>query len=361
MKFLINVDILEHYIEEDKFCDVFIPLFKKNIGILLDEENFIINQYENLLKSYIDDDDTNAAYFMKKWINNIVNGDKFEKYALEYKGLCPFEHSVLYIKDKIYKNVITLNEFNYSKYRDDIKDENIFILDKYTVTESFVNQLESIRFTQNSNKIFFQDNLFQSILTALIEMMNRKHMTVLEDIHNSFITGILNINGYYRASDQTQAGTSTNGFSAGELDILIKELNNRPLSIIEAFRLDSFNVKNTVIDTHIDKLINKYDTTGLETNYIIVYSENKNFEASWKKYNIYLNDLNNKVNFDDSTYPLYEFTDYSDDAAPNVGNIKVGLAKHMNASNNNKTNKIIHIFVNFHVPKSKVYECDYSI
>ena len=63
----------------------------------------------------------------------------------------------------------------------------------------------------------------------------------------------------------------------------------RPVSIIEAMRLDS--CKTIVIDSHILKLLRNYDCSGLKENYILVYGEAPDFEGFCKKYRAHLDHI----------------------------------------------------------------------
>ena len=107
----------------------------------------------------------------------------------------------------------------------------------------------------------------------------------LEDDRNTYISDLLDSSGY-QTKDQTRQGTSYAGKSAGEIDILIKDSRGLPFSIIEALNLDS--VKSDYISRHIDKLFNNYDTSGLENNFILVYTNVINFGDFCKKYINYI-------------------------------------------------------------------------
>jgi hypothetical protein len=101
-----------------------------------------------------------------------------------------------------------------------------------------------------------------------------------EDDRNTFITSHLDASGY-NVKDQTRWSSSVAGKSAGELDIFVKDNKGLPLAIIEALNLEYLN--REYIDIHIDKIFN-YDATGIESNFIIIYSNSQNFENLWVKY-----------------------------------------------------------------------------
>ncbi|NJK96719.1 MAG: hypothetical protein HC905_18975 [Bacteroidales bacterium] len=145
----------------------------------------------------------------------------------------------------------------------------------------------------------------------------------------------------YIATDQTRSGKSNQ--NSGELDIMIRGENGIPVSIIEAFRLSSCGNYNKVISQHIFKLLNDYDTAGHQTNFIIVYSESKNFITNWENYFDYLEDLNNKEDFENSRYPLISFLDTK---ISRHTDIKIGVARHLREK---ETVTVYHIFINMYI------------
>jgi hypothetical protein len=94
-------------------------------------------------------------------------------------------------------------------------------------------------------------------------------------------------------------------------------------SVIEAFILKQMNTK--VINSHYQKLVNNYDTTGNQRNFILVYAKSKNFAGLWKKYQKHFSD----------------FEDTSDTDSPK-DNVKTGKTTNANRD-------VWHIFVNFGV------------
>ncbi len=102
-----------------------------------------------------------------------------------------------------------------------------------------------------------------------------------ENDRNTYLRDLLSSYDKYMISDQTLNGTSSNQKAAGELDLLISNINGIPFSVIEAMTLSSVNQK--YISDHIDKLF-LYDTWGLKNNYILVYVENSNFVAFKNRY-----------------------------------------------------------------------------
>ena len=108
-----------------------------------------------------------------------------------------------------------------------------------------------------------------------------------ENDRNTYLRELLRMTGKYIVCDQTLNGTSSKGKAAGELDLLIKDLKQKPVSIVEALTLNS--VRKKYIEEHIDKLF-RYDTWGLPNNYIIAYVENNNFQVFTKEFLKYVMD-----------------------------------------------------------------------
>lgn len=108
---------------------------------------------------------------------------------------------------------------------------------------------------------------------------NSAYKNCIEDVRNDYIRDLLSAQKY-QVSDQTRQGTSQEGKSSGEIDILILE-NNMPYSLFEALNLDSLNT--SYLNNHIDKIF-KYDTLGYRYNFIVSYVKIKDFSTFWTKY-----------------------------------------------------------------------------
>lgn len=122
------------------------------------------------------------------------------------------------------------------------------------------------------------DNIIKS---SLLLQSNRLYLgDYSEDDRNTFVASLLEMSGY-SMKDQTRRSRSETGKSAGEIDILIQDQDQIPISIIEALNLSS--VDKSYIVKHIDKIF-KYDANGLADNYILVYANVKNFGAFFNRY-----------------------------------------------------------------------------
>ncbi|MGL5277257.1 hypothetical protein [Myroides sp.] len=150
-----------------------------------------------------------------------------------------------------------------------------------------------------------------------------------EDDRNTFIATILEASDY-NVKDQTRWSTSAAGKSAGEIDIFIYDKKRTPYVIIEALNLNSLKRDYTIL--HINKIFN-YDTSGLKSNFILVYSSAKNFHDLWSKYIKLITEHNYQYEF----VSFEEINDYP------YTDIKIGKAKHIR---NSEEIFLYHIMVN---------------
>ena len=186
---------------------------------------------------------------------------------------------------------------------------------------------------------FNPQKLLMNLRDKAIRLLERKYTKKLEDLHNDEFTDFLRDKGYI-ISDQSRSGRAT--LMAGEVDIMVRSENGTPVSIIEAFRLDSCGPNNSIVDSHLDKLLHDYDTVGHPTNFVLVYAEAKNFLKLWENYQAYISELNQKVNFR-KEYPLLNFRETG---ISQKADLKIGLATH---ERNGQLIEVYHIFVNMYV------------
>tara|TARA_R110000744_G_scaffold88464_2_gene172471 strand:- start:8464 stop:10161 length:1698 start_codon:yes stop_codon:yes gene_type:complete len=150
-----------------------------------------------------------------------------------------------------------------------------------------------------------------------------------ENDRNRYIATMLEAAGY-TIKDQPQWSSSAEGKGSGEIDVFITESDGTPKSIIEALVLDS--LKKEYLILHLDKLF-RYDSTGLENNYIITYSLARNFASLWKKYKDFI---------PNHSY-IYKFIDFKEIDYFNFADIKIGVAQHFR---NEKVINVYHIMIN---------------
>lgn len=160
-----------------------------------------------------------------------------------------------------------------------------------TISEHRINEIlvvDSIESLQSATLRAFEvfgtfsfENLYDKFLASLIELQgNILYKNKSEDERNTYVGSMLTMAGFL-TKDQTFWGSSNSGKSAGEVDIMVLNNNQLPFSIIEALVLDS--LKQDYLKQHINKIY-KYDTTGLQNNVILVYSEAKNFTEFCDRY-----------------------------------------------------------------------------
>lgn len=186
-------------------------------------------------------------------------------------------------------------------------------------------------FRHNKNSLIFD---LTEISTRLLE---RKYIKRTEDIITDDFTDALRFKGY-GITDQTRSGKSN--VSSGELDIMVRNTKSMPISIIEAFRIDSFGLGNRIIIEHLNKLLIDYDTNGLPCNFILVYFIGKDFSDAWRKYQDYIEKLPNHHLYNDKA-ELISFAVKRE--LSKRENIKVLTTQHSRGEN---PKEIYHFFIN---------------
>ena len=106
----------------------------------------------------------------------------------------------------------------------------------------------------------------------------------LENQINDYIRDLLEARGYSQIRDQSRHGVSSNGESAGEVDLLLKK-DDREVAIVEGLKLAS--VDKAYIKKHIDKAIVNYNPLGTST-FIIAYAGAADFAGFWNRLYSYL-------------------------------------------------------------------------
>ncbi|RKR12218.1 leucine rich repeat (LRR) protein [Maribacter vaceletii] len=178
------------------------------------------------------------------------------------------------------------------------------------------------------------------IIEVSSRVLERKFVKRIEDQINDDIVDLLRTKGY-NVTDQTRSGASESGLKSGELDLMLRRKNGIPLTIIESLRLKSCGSKNRIIAAHINKLFTKYDTHGLERNFMLVFAETKNFQNLCRNYFRYIDKLNSKIGFDKKEFPITRLDKKSD--LSKSANIKIAISYHLH---NNETRELAHIILN---------------
>lgn len=117
------------------------------------------------------------------------------------------------------------------------------------------------------------------------ERKDRKgqNIVVEEDHRNYFLRDLFDYKGLYVRGQEHQ-GTSLNGNSAGEVDLLVCRTDLQPKIYLEGMNLES--VDKTIIKKHYEKLF-LYDASGNKNNYLLSYVKVKDFEAFCANYKSY--------------------------------------------------------------------------
>jgi hypothetical protein len=85
----------------------------------------------------------------------------------------------------------------------------------------------------------------------------------------------------YQISGQERQGTTKAGKASGEVDLLICNMEGITVSVVEALNLKSLDT--IYLNEHIDKVY-KYDTLGIDINFLISYVKVAKFDDFWRKY-----------------------------------------------------------------------------
>lgn len=189
---------------------------------------------------------------------------------------------------------------------------------------------------EKSSKL--EEMLLADLISACQHLQGRaKAVNSDENSRNSIIT--LTLTAYhhgYTSHDQSLYGSSATGKSSGEVDIRFEDNLGNTISICEAFILKS--IDTSVIDNHLIKIF-RYDSNGLNRNYIVVYAESNNFIALWSRYLEHIKTI-------DFEYPIVQDVEDISNGISKCTDIKVALVKH---GRSDRLIEIYHIFVNMKI------------
>jgi len=219
---------------------------------------------------------------------------------------------------------------------------NSSVLNSYFEEELFEIEdlliLEELQNIKSSNYNKSQEKLLSDIISSAAEIQSKhRQFSNSEDQYNSFFQSLLKTHKY-KCLDQSQRGESSDKKQVGELDLYIYDQDDTPLSIFEAFKIDS--VKAEYIKLHLKKLTDNYDANGLKRNYAVIYATSPNFDDFWRRYKIFIaNEINfryplDKKAVEDLTLRYSQFTD-----------IKIGKTKHIRSG---VDIFVYHIFMNMY-------------
>lgn len=137
-----------------------------------------------------------------------------------------------------------------------------------------------------------EKEICDKMLRALSKLQRNHHYGVdsSEDTMNDYIRDILDES--YFMKDQTRQGESENGDEAGEVDIQLC-YDGLPVVMIEGIKVSSLERER--LDSHMNKVLTKYDPNGCPYAFLIVYTTAKNFDLGYE--NIF-------NHFDKYSYPF---------------------------------------------------------
>ena len=99
-----------------------------------------------------------------------------------------------------------------------------------------------------------------------------------EDTMNDYVRDILGES--YAVKDQTRQGESERGNEAGEVDIQICH-EGLPVVMIEGIKVSS--LEQARLDTHMNKVLTKYDPNGCPYAFLLIYTTVRDFESGYEK------------------------------------------------------------------------------
>lgn len=124
-----------------------------------------------------------------------------------------------------------------------------------------------------------EKEICDKLLRALSKLQRNHHYGAdsSEDTMNDYIRDVLDES--YTIKDQTRQGESESGTEAGEVDIQICH-DGLPVAMIEGIKVSS--LERDRLDTHINKVLTKYDPNGCPYAFLIVYTTVKNFDSGYE-------------------------------------------------------------------------------
>lgn len=132
----------------------------------------------------------------------------------------------------------------------------------------------------NDDERLPENEICNKMLRA-ISKLQRNHnydKSSSEDTMNDYIRDLLDES--YTIKDQTRQGESEKGKDAGEVDIQICH-EGLPIVMIEGVRVSSLEKEK--LNTHMNKVLTKYDPNGCPYTFLIVYTTAVDFDSAYQK------------------------------------------------------------------------------
>lgn len=354
---IIGIKLQNEYELEDELFEMYYSKMKSRSKIIHKSLN------KRHLDKLYDEIGSNPTFEKKKefFLNKLENQIKIIEEASQSKyGIIKFQidSKILYQKelgkilDEYYTDLLIKNTTEigvlrkYEKVLKTITELKVKSNSLETISLKETDFFERIEIELNSLKelidisgtLLISENILKDLISFLIILQSRKYLNLKEDQWNDYLSDLLRAKQYY-VSDQSRNGRSgtenQNNYNSGELDISIRDLNNNGVikTIIETLQITSCGEKNKIISTHINKLLNRYDTSGNKENFIIILAKANDFNKLWENYIKYINNLN----FLDNSIQVIENIDYSKS--------DIRIARN-NIIREGKELKLYHLFVN---------------
>ncbi len=355
------------------YIDMFSVYLQQQIGRKIEIK---VEDDEDGLKLYTHSDENipfdTIQNHMQDYLSNIKNSDEQTKELLDHNELMRYELFELkqtvreinsekeHLEDKVeryYEKVLLLKGTikQQNEFIDSLKDQVKYLsnnpqncLNKESEKQPVIVNIDNKQINNNNSgqtrkEEFDPETLLIDLYKKSIRLAERKYTKKIENLHNDDLTDYLRDNGY-NVSDQTRSGHSEK--EAGILDIMIRDNDGTPLSIIEALKLKSCGKNNKTIADHVYRLIKSYDTVGHSSAFCVVYAEAKSFSGLWKNYRKYLEDINDNLIYKKANCPLISFKETS---ISDKTDIKIGVSKHLREG---EIVKLYHLFINMYVAET---------
>lgn len=209
---------------------------------------------------------------------------------LQWKEQLLFELSKIENDDFIIETIRLLSKFSGlgDKSRFDKLEAKLYVLKEHL--EEYREDCRTVQIEDDSR--IPEKEICNKMLRA-ISKLQRNHTynaDSSEDTMNDYIRDILDES--YFMKDQTRQGESESGDEAGEVDIQLCH-DGLPVVMIEGIKVSS--LERNRLDSHMNKVLTKYDPNGCPYAFLIIYTIVKNFDLGYE--NIF-------THFDNYTYPF---------------------------------------------------------
>ena len=209
---------------------------------------------------------------------------------LQWKEQLLFELSKIENDDFIIETIRLLSKFSGlgDKSRFDKLEAKLYVL-----KEDLEEYREDCRTVQIEDDSRIPAKEICNKMLRAISKLQRNHTynaDSSEDTMNDYIRDILDES--YFMKDQTRQGESESGDEAGEVDIQLCH-DGLPVVMIEGIKVSS--LERNRLDSHMNKVLTKYDPNGCPYAFLIIYTIVKNFDLGYE--NIF-------THFDNYTYPF---------------------------------------------------------